>query len=152
MTTSTYACFEVVMFNISNFLQTDTVISHPSVVFYDFYAAYNSPIATDQSSYLSKRTGILAQAAPNIGPMFWEIITGADGIQRQLQWTARVEGSLGATNGSKLIVAIKLTQKCAYILRYNDAQPISRSRIRVPWSTNNNVVTHYDSFYSSLSS
>ncbi len=39
-------------------------------------------------------------AAPNINPMFWEEITGADGIVRQLQWTARVEGSLGAPNGS----------------------------------------------------
>jgi cellobiose dehydrogenase (acceptor) len=33
--------------------------------------------------------------------MFWDEITGADGITRQLQWTARVEGSLGAANGSK---------------------------------------------------
>ena len=48
----------------------------------------------------AKRTGILAQAAPNIGPMFWEEIKGADGIVRQLQWTARVEGSFDTPNGS----------------------------------------------------
>jgi hypothetical protein len=34
--------------------QTDTVISHPSVVFYDFYAAWDDPIASDESAYLSK--------------------------------------------------------------------------------------------------
>lgn len=34
-------------------------------------------------------------------PSFWDEITGADGIVRQLQWTARVEGSDGIANGSK---------------------------------------------------
>lgn len=32
--------------------------------------------------------------------MFWEEIKGADGIVRQLQWTARVEGSFDTPNGS----------------------------------------------------
>lgn len=50
---------------------------------------------------IDNRAGILAQAAPNIGPMFWEEIKGADGIVRQLQWTARVEGSLNVPNGCK---------------------------------------------------
>ncbi len=67
--------------------------------FYDFYAAWDTPIEGDKTSYLSKRSGILAQAAPNIGPMFWEEIKGADGIVRQLQWTARVEGSFDTPNG-----------------------------------------------------
>jgi cellobiose dehydrogenase (acceptor) len=31
----------------------------------------------------------------------WEEITGPDGIVRQMQWTARVEGSNGEPNGSK---------------------------------------------------
>lgn len=39
-----------------------------------------------------KRSGILAQSAPNIGPMMWEEIKGDDGITRSLQWTCRVEG------------------------------------------------------------
>ena len=34
--------------------QTDTVITHPDVVFYDFYAAYTDPIASDAAAYLSK--------------------------------------------------------------------------------------------------
>lgn len=32
--------------------QTDTVIEHPDVVFYDFYAAYNTPNQTDADDYL----------------------------------------------------------------------------------------------------
>lgn len=64
------------------------MITHPDVVFYDFYEAWTDPIEADATSYLGKRlatlltmtrqttnsttdgrTGILAQAAPNIGPM-----------------------------------------------------------------------------------
>jgi cellobiose dehydrogenase (acceptor) len=56
-------------YNLDDHLNTDTVITHPDVNFYDFYAAWTNPIVTDKDSYLSKRTGILAQAAPNIGPM-----------------------------------------------------------------------------------
>lgn len=56
-------------YNLDDHLNTDTVITHPDVNFYDFYAAWTDPIVADKDSYLSKRTGILAQAAPNIGPM-----------------------------------------------------------------------------------
>ena len=34
--------------------QTDTVVTHPSVVFYDFYEAYTAPNVTDKSLYLGK--------------------------------------------------------------------------------------------------
>ncbi|KAK8091318.1 Cellobiose dehydrogenase [Apiospora phragmitis] len=61
--------------------------------------AFDAPNATDKGLYLGGRAGILAQAAPNIGPMMWDEITGADGIVRQLQWTSRVEGSAGVDNG-----------------------------------------------------
>lgn len=40
-------------------------------------------------------------AAPNIGPMFWEAIPGSDGISRQLQWQARVEGAHGEDSPRK---------------------------------------------------
>ncbi|KAK4459122.1 putative cellobiose dehydrogenase precursor [Cladorrhinum samala] len=86
-------------YNLDDHLNTDTVISHPNVKFYDFYEAWTSPNTTDSALYLNKRAGILAQSAPNIGPMFWEEIKGADGIVRQLQWTARVEGSYETPNG-----------------------------------------------------
>ena len=79
-------------------MQTDTVIRHPNVTFYDFYAAYTDPITADKDAYLSNRTGILTQSAPNIGPVFWQDITCSDGITRQLEWTARVESSVPATN------------------------------------------------------
>lgn len=86
-------------YNLDDHVNTDTVVEHPNVTFYDFYAAYDAPNTTDTSSYLSGRAGILAQAAPNIGPMFWDEIAGADGVTRQLQWTSRVEGSDGVADG-----------------------------------------------------
>ncbi|CAG9989475.1 unnamed protein product [Clonostachys byssicola] len=81
--------------NLEDHTNTDTVISHPSAVFYDFYEAWDNPITADKDAYLNKRSGILAQAAPNIGPVFFDEILGADNIVRSLQWTARVEASLG---------------------------------------------------------
>lgn len=92
-------------YNLDDHLNTDTVITHPDVNFYDFYAAWTDPIVADKDSYLSKRTGILAQAAPNIGPIIWEEIKGADGRVRQLQWTARVEGSLDTPNGKAMTLS-----------------------------------------------
>ncbi|KAI1373926.1 carbohydrate-binding module family 1 protein [Hypoxylon crocopeplum] len=86
-------------YNLEDHTNTDTVITHPDVVFYDFYEAWDAPNITDKDLYLSSRSGILAQAAPNIGPRFWDEIKGDDGIVRQLQWTARVEGSAGTPNG-----------------------------------------------------
>lgn len=79
--------------NLDDHVNTDIVITHPNISFYDFYAAYDSPIEADQTSYLDSRTGILAQSAPNLAAVFWQEVTGADGITRQLQWTARVESS-----------------------------------------------------------
>ncbi|KAI8630651.1 carbohydrate-binding module family 1 protein [Xylariaceae sp. FL1651] len=92
-------------YNLDDHVNTDTVVTHPSVVFYDFYAAYDDPNTTDVNQYLNKRSGILAQAAPNIGPMFFDQIKGADGIVRQLEWTARVEGSDGTPNGNAITMS-----------------------------------------------
>jgi cellobiose dehydrogenase (acceptor) len=80
-------------YNLYDHVGTDVEISHPSVVNYDFYAAYNSPIQSDSQAYLHGRTGILTQSAPNFGPMFWDIIPGADSVNRHLHWQARVEGA-----------------------------------------------------------
>jgi len=91
--------------NLMDHLNTDTVIEHPDVVFYDFYEAWTDPNTTDKNLYLNNRYGILAQAAPNIGPMFWDEIKGADGVVRQLQWTARVEGSDGTPNGKAMTMS-----------------------------------------------
>lgn len=80
--------------NLNDHVNTDLVIRHPNISFYDFYQAWTAPIEADKQAYLSKRSGILAQSAPNIGPVAWEVIKGSDGIDRSLQWTARVEGPL----------------------------------------------------------
>ncbi|KAJ4377276.1 hypothetical protein N0V83_000100 [Neocucurbitaria cava] len=80
--------------NLNDHVNTDLVIKHPNISFYDFYKAWDTPIEDDKQAYLTKRAGILAQSAPNIGPLAWEIIKGSDGIDRSLQWTARVEGPL----------------------------------------------------------
>lgn len=78
--------------NLNDHVNTDLVIRHPNISFYDFYKAWDAPIEADKTAYLSKRSGILAQSAPNIGPLAWEVIKGSDGIDRSIQWTARVEG------------------------------------------------------------
>ncbi|PHH55190.1 Cellobiose dehydrogenase [Ceratocystis fimbriata CBS 114723] len=91
--------------NLEDHTNTDLVITHPDVVFYDFYGAYDEPIAADKDSYLGGRNGILAQSAPNIGPVFFDEIEGADGIVRQLQWTARVEGSGGVSDKTAMTLS-----------------------------------------------
>lgn len=91
--------------NLDDHTNTDVVIDNKDAVFYDFYEAFTNPIPSDKSLYLNQRSGILAQAAPNIGPVFWEIITGNDGVQRQLQWTARVEGGHGVTANTSMVLS-----------------------------------------------
>ncbi|ERS96200.1 hypothetical protein HMPREF1624_07109 [Sporothrix schenckii ATCC 58251] len=80
-------------YNLNDHVGTDIEIAHPDVVFYDYYAAWDTPVVSDEDRYLANRTGMLAQAAPNLGPMFWETIRGTDGVIRHLQWQARVEGA-----------------------------------------------------------
>ncbi|KAI0888791.1 carbohydrate-binding module family 1 protein [Annulohypoxylon maeteangense] len=92
-------------YNLEDHTNTDTVITHPDVVFYDYYGAWDNPNTTDKDQYINSRSGMFAQAAPNIGPMFWDEITGDDGIVRQLQWTARVEGSDGTPSGTAMTMS-----------------------------------------------
>jgi cellobiose dehydrogenase (acceptor) len=101
MINSSYWLNLPVGYNLDDHLNTDCVISHPNVTYYDWPAAWDTPIAADKTAYLTKRSGPLAQAAPNIGPLMFEEIKGPDGIVRQFQWTSRVEGSGGVANGSK---------------------------------------------------
>jgi len=92
-------------YNLEDHTNTDTVVSHPDAVFYDFYEAFDDPIVEDAEAYLSDRAGILAQAAPNIGPVFFDEIKGADGVTRSLQWTARVEASLGHEDPNAITIS-----------------------------------------------
>lgn len=91
--------------NLNDHVNTDLVVRHPNVSFYDFYQAYSDPIPADKDLYLSKRSGILAQSAPNIGPLAWEVIKGSDGIDRSIQWTARVEPSPPATDLTSMTIS-----------------------------------------------
>ncbi|SPO04774.1 probable cellobiose dehydrogenase [Cephalotrichum gorgonifer] len=117
--------------NLEDHTNTDTVIAHPSVEFYDFYEAWDTPNAGDKSAYLDSRSGILAQAAPNIGPVFFEEIAGRDGTVRQLQWTARVEASLGETS----LKAITMSQ-------YLGRGAKSRGKMTITPTLNTAVTTH----------
>lgn len=95
-------------YNLDDHLNTDTVISHPNVTYYDWPAAWNTPIEADKVAYLTKRSGPLAQSAPNLGPAMWEEIVGPDGINRHFQWTSRVEGSSGVPNGDTMTLSLYL--------------------------------------------
>jgi len=108
MTPSTNWINLPVGYNLDDHLNTDTVINHPNISYYDWLAAWDTPIASDVTAYLTKRAGPLSQAAPNIGPMMWEEITGPDGIVRQMQWTSRVEGSNGAVDGTTMTLSLYL--------------------------------------------
>ncbi|PSN74394.1 cellobiose dehydrogenase-like protein [Corynespora cassiicola Philippines] len=90
--------------NLNDHVNTDLVISHPNVSFYNFYTAWDDPPAADKNLYLQSRSGILAQSAPNIGPLAWEVIKGTDGIDRSIQWTARVEGP-GANDTNHMTIS-----------------------------------------------
>ncbi|KFZ10486.1 hypothetical protein V502_08083 [Pseudogymnoascus sp. VKM F-4520 (FW-2644)] len=119
--------------NLEDHTNTDVVVSHPDVVFYDFYEAYTDPITADKDAYLNKRSGILAEAAPNIGPMFWDVIHGADGIDRQLQWTARVEGSLGEENGKTMTLSQYLGRGAVSRGRLNILKDLTMAVSQVPY-------------------
>lgn len=61
-----------------------------------------------------KRSGILAQSAPNIGPLFFDEIKGGDGVTRQIQWTARVEQSLDVNSTSKPLQTLVFYRESHY--------------------------------------
>ncbi len=92
-------------YNLDDHTNTDIVVTHPNVSFYDYYAAYNKPIAADAVSYLDSRTGPLAQSAPNLAAFWWQEIEGAHGITRQLLWGARVEGGHGITSRKAMVLS-----------------------------------------------
>lgn len=88
--------------NLDDHANTEIVITHPNVEFYDFYEAYDNPIPSDSEKYLDARSGILAQSAPNLAVVFWHNQVGPDGISRSNQWTARVESSHGVKSNKSI--------------------------------------------------
>jgi cellobiose dehydrogenase (acceptor) len=81
------------------------VVSHPSIKGYDFYGAYNNPIPADRDAYLNSRSGVLTNAAPGIPLVLYDQIVGTDGISRQIQWTARAEGSNGESGNTLVTIS-----------------------------------------------
>jgi cellobiose dehydrogenase (acceptor) len=118
--------------NLEDHTNTDIVITHPSIVHYDFYEAWTDPIKADKDAYLSKRTGILAQAAPNIGPLFFDEVRGTDNIVRSFQYTSRVEGGPGDVPNGKAMV----------ISQYLGRGAVSRGRMGITTGLNT-VVSKY---------
>ncbi|KAG9616903.1 FAD/NAD(P)-binding domain-containing protein, partial [Aureobasidium melanogenum] len=87
-------------YNLMDNINTDIVISHPDVVYYDFPGLWNNPNQGDVDAYLNGRTGMLTQSSSNLNPMIWEMLNGTNGLQG-LQWTARVDTSLDINNDAK---------------------------------------------------
>jgi cellobiose dehydrogenase (acceptor) len=88
-------------YNLMDNINTDIVISHPDVVYYDFAGLWNNPSQSDVKSYLNGRTGMLAQSASNLNPMVWEMLNSTTNGLQGLQWTARVDTSLNIPNDAK---------------------------------------------------
>ncbi|KAL5361221.1 hypothetical protein BJX96DRAFT_185209 [Aspergillus floccosus] len=119
--------------NLIDHTNTDLVFTHPDVVFYDFYEAWDSPIETDAQSYLNNRVGILAQSAPNIGPIFFDEITGSDGVTRQIQWTARMEGSHDIPDGNAITVSQYLGRGMSSRGRMTLSASLDTTVSTLPW-------------------
>lgn len=112
--------------NLNDHVQTDVEISHPNVVSYDYYGAWKSPITSDVQMYLANRTGPFAQAAPNISPIFWEIVKASDNSTRHIQWQSRVEGS---------------TKTSMTVTQYLGTGTVSRGRLTITKQLNTVVST-----------
>lgn len=92
-------------YNVLDHTNTDLVVSHPNIKAYDFYAAYDNPPQADKDAYLNHRAGILSNAAPGIPLVLYDQVVGTDGIPRQIQWTARAEGSLGEAGNTLITIS-----------------------------------------------
>jgi cellobiose dehydrogenase (acceptor) len=139
MINSSYWINLPVGYNLADHLNTDTVIEHPNISYYDWPAAWDTPIAADASAYLTKRTGPLTQAAPNIGPMMWDEVTGPDGILRQFQWTSRVEGSNGVPSGNSMTMSLYLGRGQVSRGRTTIQQGLNMVVSTLPWGNSNDL-------------
>ena len=92
-------------------LQTDIVISHPDVVFYNFPGLWDNASTSDVAAYLDNRTGMLTQSSSNLNPMLWEVLSSANSSKTVLQWTARVDTSLDIpnTDGHNMVLSNYIT-------------------------------------------
>jgi cellobiose dehydrogenase (acceptor) len=143
-------------YNLDDHVNTDIVITHPNVSFYDFYAAYDDPIEADAEKYLDARSGILAQSAPNLATVFWHEVEGDDGITRQIQWTARVEGGHGITSKKAMTISQYLGRGATSRGRTTINGALDMSVSTVPYLRNKNdiaaVTSSIQTLFDSLAS
>ncbi|KAK0374122.1 fungal cellulose binding domain-containing protein [Colletotrichum limetticola] len=78
--------------NLDDHVNTNILFEHPGIANYDFNSTHDNPSPDDAAAYLSNRSGILTQAAPDINPIFCDAVKGEDGIERGFQWTSYVGG------------------------------------------------------------
>lgn len=126
-------------YSLADHLNTDCVISHPNISYYDWPAAWDTPIEEDKQMYLVNRTGPLAQAAPNIGPMMWQEVTGPDGIERSFQWTSRVEGSNGVPNGNSMTLSLYLGRGAVSRGRTTIGKALNMVVNKIPYGDENDL-------------
>jgi cellobiose dehydrogenase (acceptor) len=90
----------------------------------------------------ANRSGILAQVAPNLGPMFWQQLNGSDGVVRHIQWQARIEGRIKSTGLHSLVhVDTNIVAASMTITQYLGMGTTSRGRMGITPSLNTRVMT-----------
>jgi cellobiose dehydrogenase (acceptor) len=90
----------------------------------------------------ANRSGILAQVAPNLGPMFWQQLNGSDGVVRHIQWQARIEGRTKSTGLHSLVhVDTNIVAASMTITQYLGMGTTSRGRMGITPSLNTRVMT-----------
>jgi cellobiose dehydrogenase (acceptor) len=141
MINSSYWINLPVGYNLADHLNTDTVITHPNITYYNWPDAWDTPIAADATAYLTHRTGPLTQAAPNIGPMMWDEVVGPDGILRQFQWTSRVEGSNGVPSGNAMTMSLYLGRGQVSRGRTTIEEGLNMVVSTLPWGDANDLAT-----------
>jgi cellobiose dehydrogenase (acceptor) len=87
------------------------------------------------------RSGILAQVAPNLGPMFWQQIKGSDGVVRHIQWQARIEGRTKSKRPLPLIYFNTNLVASMTITQYLGMGTTSRGRMGITPSLTTRVMT-----------
>lgn len=122
-------------YNLMDHTNTDMVFEHPNIKPYDFYAAFDEPIAADRQAYVSSRSGVLATAAPGISLGIHHYVKGIDGIDRGIQWTGRDEGSLGYYSNTSITLSQYLGTGITSRGRLTITPQLRTAVTTKPWAT-----------------
>lgn len=83
----------------------------------------------------------------------WEVVKGPDGIDRQMQWTSRVEGSNSVPNGHSMTLSLYLGRGAVSRGRTTISKSLSMSVATLPYGDTNDlaaVATAIDHMVSAL--